>query len=518
MNITKTSRTHDNIPRLIRIGLPVLLLACCGSPLMAQKIWQVNDGAWTVPGNWNGGVPAGTTSANEAVFQISTASPNAAIEVTLDNSAHEAGAIRAGLGKSVTLEMADGASLTTGPWWRVGENIGDGSGSGHVTVNGPETGGATISAGFFHVGSSALTNGGNTLTFSGNLTVTDNATSTSVIGRVSDNNTLTVSQGASVTRHALTISPSNVGAGRINNGLVVDGTGSAMIIDGGALSVGNTAESRSNYVTVTNNGTVEVKLSQALLIGATSGFGGNHVTMSNGGTLITTGTTTILGFTDNSGDNDGDNRLNIQSGGTYSSSGTTNVTGLLQLAAGGALTGNATVSLNPTGRFEAAGTGLADTVTTNINDGTLAIGLTGAVAASELTLNSVVNFSGGATLELTLFSSAADGIDRVVFGVDGGFNLAGTVSLDLVLSGYVPVPGDSWTVFSGNTTGIGGVGQFDTSGLDPTVWNTNLFNEAGGWQLSVIPEPSTLALFGIALACLGYGRSRKRSLPENTRA
>ena len=491
--------------------LCAVLLGLAGvSSVQAQRTWQVNDGAWTTGSNWAGGVPAGTTTANDAVFLISAPSADASIEVTLDGGAHQAGAIRAGLGKSVTLEMADGAALTTGNWWRVGENIGGGSGSGHVTINGPESGGATIAAGYFHVGSSLFSNGGNTLTFSGNLTVTDNSTSVSAIGRITDNNTMTVSQGASVTRHTLVISPNNTGAGRVNNGLVVDGAGSELIVNGGALSVGNTAEARSNYVSVANNGTVEVKLGQALVIGAASGFGGNNVTISSGGMLLATGATTILGFAANGGDNDGANSLSIQSGGTYSSSGVTTVTGVLQLAAGGVLEGSATVNLNSTGRFEAAGTGLAETVTTNINDGTLAIGLTGAAAASELTLNSGMTFSDGATLELTLFSSASDGIDRVAFGGDGGFDLTGTVSLELVLSGYAPVAGDSWTVFSGNTAGIGGVGQFDLSSLDPEVWDTSNFSEAGGWQLSVVPEPSSLALLGFSLAGLLYcGRSRK---------
>lgn len=79
------------------------------------------------------------------------------------------------------------------------------------------------------------------------------------------------------------------------------------------------------------------------------------------------------------------------------------------------------------------------------------------------------------------------------------------VALEVLLEGYDPVAGDSWSLFAGETaTGL--VGDFSTLNLPSLTgtldWDVTGFSESGGWTLSVIPEPS--AGIYVALASLTF--------------
>ncbi|HWL54126.1 MAG TPA: hypothetical protein VNQ90_16910 [Chthoniobacteraceae bacterium] len=151
-------------------------------------------------------------------------------------------------------------------------------------------------------------------------------------------------------------------------------------------------------------------------------------------------------------------------------------------------------------RFEAEGSGLDATVDTRVyNNGVLAIGLsdpeTGErMQASSLTLQSNIQLDGGSILEVSLFGSGDAGVDQIHFSTAATTKLdikTGAL-LDLRLNGYTPTLGESWTLFTGDTSKI--AGSFNLDLIDPAVWDLSSFNETGGWVIvSQIPEPSGAA-------------------------
>lgn len=173
-----------------------------------------------------------------------------------------------------------------------------------------------------------------------------------------------------------------------------------------------------------------------------------------------------------------------------------------------------TISLRERSFFEAEGSGLTATVNMTARfdpghegGGTLLIGLRDAPrsVASTLTLgNSTVNMGDQTNIEMSLFSGSSS--DQINFLSTGTMSLTGTVHLNFTATNsYTPVLNDSWTLFTGNTANIVGSGTF---ALDlPTLgsglsWDQSDFNQAGGWQLSVVPEPATVLMLGLGAAFL----------------
>lgn len=235
--------------------------------------------------------------------------------------------------------------------------------------------------------------------------------------------------------------------------------------------------------------------------------------------------TTIGAFDDNGGDNDGVNKLVIGSGGTFE--GSTDVYGLLQLASGGEMTAVWTRSqVLSGGRFEAAGSGLnwkhgglsvSDPGLVVKNGGTLAVGLTGDAGASVLQLNTITSLEEGSTFEMSIFGALSS--DRIEL-TDQAFVVSTNVNLKLVLEGYSPSAGDGWSLLFGNTasylTGTNAANMslvtLDAPALGGGLsWDMSKFDEANGWRVEVVPEPSSMALLGAAFLGLATYVARRKN-------
>lgn len=525
--------------------------------LFAQKAWKGANGdggggAWSAIGNWDGGTPAASDRAQ--FYRDGTLSSSSSL-VTVTSGTASSFAV--GYGKAVTLALQSAGKLEAkGAISLVGQNLGTGTGAASLTIQGPASGTATANLASFYIGYEG--NNGNSLTFSGPVTVTDAGTAFSSVGQGSGaggssiNNTLTISNGASVTRYALWVGKAATSLS--GNGVVLKGAGSKLTINGGgststqflvgsiaggsnnylsiqdgavatittglngstvnALRIGDGSSARSNYVTVEGTGsTLSLASSTALILGNATGFGGNSLQIGDQGTVTTTGTTTINSFTANGGNNDGRNRLTIQNGGVFTSSSAIHNSGLLQLEAGGVLNGANVLTITSTGRFEAAGSGLGPNVSTTVNSqGVLAIGLAGHSGADLLTLDSTVTLQAGSVFEATIFGSHS--IDQAALGAGGTLDLSsGAASFKLVLAGYAPVEGDEWTVFTGSTsTGILGSFPEASAQLPPLAgglgWDYSHFNETGEWKISVVPEPGSFVLMAIGFGALLVWRRR----------
>jgi len=526
------------------------------------------NGTFSTASHWSPAtVPSGGSTTAQFYITGTLTAPTATVSVT-GNRAY--GITEIGLGKSVTFSLDNSSALIrTRPQILVGTDISGQTGSGAAALTFQSTHdsvrtatlGQLIVGDFDGVSGNSVTLTSATLT-SATLAVLNDTTNSShdLIGyRVnSGTNQMTISAGADVERYGVDVAANQsyfgntltvtgassslttvgttaesrlnigsnafsagtpeaayVGAAR-NNQLLIQAGGS---VYSNGLTIGDAENARSNLALISGTDSVlELMGGTSLQIGAANGLGGNSMQISSGGLVRTEGTSTISTFLLNDGFNDGTNRLTVAAGGSFHSSGNLNNSGLLQLTTGGAIEGkdlngdDASLDLAVLGggRFEAEGSGLATTVVTSVaSSATLAVGITDPVTQlrsgpAVFDLNSEINFASGSIFEIAIFSSTL--IDQVNFGLDGEFNLNGNAVLRLNLIGYTPADGDSWTVFTGNTNGIGGIGSFDLSELDPSIWDTSLFNEGGGWQLSintaVIPEPSTSALglaFGLAV-------------------
>ncbi len=321
---------------------------------------------------------------------------------------------------------------------------------------------------------------------------------------------------------------------RIEDGAAVriDSVNSSSTAD---LKIGDTSFRVGNFVSVTGAGSVlELKGDTRIYVGVGSNNSNynNSLSVGNGGAIKSDGAIAVA----QARTSGAKNRLVIGSGGTLLVGGAiTNSGGLVQLADGGVLRGettagsavpvdlliqgqvlvSGTVTTTSIGRFEAAGSGLASNVTTTVkNNGVFAVGLASATNASTLTLSSTVNLESGSVLEIGIFSDG--GIDSINLALSGSLVLQSDAVFMLTLDGYIPKTGDSWAVFTGATSNI--IGNFDmTLASLPTLsgelsWDYSRFNEAGGWQVAVIPEPrSTGLLLTAAIAGIGCFRRARRS-------
>lgn len=213
------------------------------------------------------------------------------------------------------------------------------------------------------------------------------------------------------------------------------------------------------------------------------------------------------------------------SGSFISVSNSTNAThptagGLLQLGATGHLsagnsdTNTLEMTIYSAGRFEAQGSGMDSTVVPTFRSGsTLAVGVTpvggSRASAAELTLNSTATFNNGSILEMSLFGNGDnDQIHLDASGAMGNGTGSGTILKLLTPTGYTPHPNDSWTLFTGLTSKISG--NFDLSQINSAIYNTENFNQAGGWVISVVPEPASVGLLFLGgIGALGVRRRRK---------
>lgn len=556
----------SSISAFVRLG--ALALVSCSPLYAAVNDWQSNSGDW-FSGTWSlGSVP---TTVDSTRFGNISGSTDSAITVTLrDNEAAYLTYAAIGVGKSVTFSLGSGASLNgSSGTWQVGSNFGTGTTPSHLTFSGDGANRATVvlGSGGMNIGATPK-KGENSVTITGNVDVS--TTNTTVVGRNGDGNRMTVASGAKFTGSGIWVGATqdvNNGIGN-DNGLLVTGAGSEVLLNTGTnlalllgarplAGTGTSVRQSGNYVRVEdgaklhidartagttsdvkigdnafrNNNFVEVTGvgSQFLLEGKTQMFiggtsaesYGNSFTVANGAIAKSDGIITINHTRTSAG---AKNRLVIGDGGTLTAASTiTNNGGLVQLAQGGALRGESVagsatpVSLiiqnggNSVGRFEAAGSGLASNVTTTVKSGAVfAIGLTGATTATTLDLHSTVNMESGSLFEVALFGASE--VTSVNLDASSQINLGTGVIFSLTLKGYAPEAGNYWSIFTGETSNV--LGSFDLSLAHlPTLagdleWDYSLLNSAGGWQIGVIPEPGSVALFVGAGALLAFSLRR----------
>lgn len=582
--------------RKIHLAWITALLMGVTPSLFAQRVWDTDNGDWNIAENWVGGVPADVNStAGDAAFGISGNSPNASVAIGVADAAY-ARIVRVGQGKTVTLNLQNGASIanTAAPGsvqWNInigGTGTGTGTGESHLTVNGPGTGSASVTFNQFILSSRNIADAaaGNTLTFSGaGLSVaTGTAATASVVGRYSNDNVLTVSNKASVQLHGIWISQNgaaDLGKAVSGNKVVVDDAtltvngasgnntlligsqnytatyanaihdnsitvrnGGTMTLSSGAgFTIGNAANSRANYLRVTDNGTFDITATSSTIIGNSAGtnLGGNFIQVDDGGKMKTTGTLTIYSHASADPNNEGANRLVVGNGGTFAASGLINNSGsiqldpgavftssnivnindagLLQLSSGATLEGKSlggsdfplTINVKSGGRFEAAGSGLASNVASTVESaGTFSLGLAEAPSASTLNLNSALTLNDGSIFEVTIFGE--DAMGSMNLGASASVLISGDAVFKLLPGDYTPVNGDSWTLFSGDIGNISGMFDLENAILpvldnQDLSWALNL--DGSVWKIAVIPEPGTFALLGFAGMAGLFLRRRK---------
>lgn len=513
----------NSVPKLLSATIVIMLLFCISS-LQAQRTWlgddkDGGDGLWTrnVDGvtNWSPNWwPTGTQSNQRAVFtitdELSAVTANVTIATNYDAVSNR---LITAKGKNVTINFSNGATLNTASWWQVGTNEGIGTGSANLTIRTEGGNSAEVTAGYFHIGSSNDTGGGNSLVFEGtNLVVRDNGTSNTVVGRFSNNNSLVVSGGADVERYRVDHGYTG-GDSLYGNYTSVTGSGSRLGVTT-SVNIGALANAYNNSTRVSNGGLLEVNTSLAIGNSAGSNDGGNYVEISNGGVVKVEET---LGIYQSSSNTHGRNRLEVGDGGTLHLGGSLLNHGLLQLHEGGSIVGqkidgsahNANLQVTSGGILETRGSGLDDSVETTLLSGaTWRVAVEGEDYAGVFDLVSTMNLESGSRYEVKIYSDGQ--IDQV--HLDGGeLNLQGEVLLALILDGYTPVEGQSWSLFTGDVGAIGGAGAFDISGLDSSQWDLSAFNEVGNWTISAIPEPQAVAMvWALVLIMGGWVYRRKR--------
>ena len=464
---------------------------------------------------------------------------------------------------TLVLEDAETPALTAG-LIQVGYSR---AGAASLTL----TGSGTLNVTAIHAGSS----GNDSLIVDG-VTITRIGASISQVGRTGFNNTATFQNGATVNLSSMNIGyDGGVGNNKLivtganttfllddgssNRGFYIssgsttaataqeryDGAlqnNHAFIQAGGKMTISTdgTANNRLHLGTGTNahSNTVVVEGTNSQLIlakGTSSGIGtivsignsdnlslgGNALIVKDGGSLVSTldhsGSISIYGFNENEGINAGDNKLVIGPNGSALLNGAVNATGGVLQIDSSATFSSASVTVSANGRMEAAGTNFSTTGNTTIQDtGTLAIGGPDADSADILTLSSNMIFQSGATLELTIFD--ADNISHISLLEEGSLSINNNATLQLLLhDGYTISGGETWTLFTGATENISG--NFNMSILElPTLtgsleWDISQLNEAGGWQVSVIPEPtSAILLLLSAGGGLTFSRRSSRKL------
>ncbi len=524
-------------PPIARLRSLSLLLLCSGSlSLHAQTVWQgVNNGDWSTPANWSAGAPGATTA-----VQFHGGSGGANVQITDDTAA--ALSISVGRGRSVTLTLADGAALTAGNQSNIGHNIGPSSSQASVLrIEGPSGEGesAAVSLGALVVGSSSVSPDGNSVVFSGSgLTVLEAGTNPGFsIGRFKNGNFAEILAGATVYRsnsyvgYATSsdnrVTVSGAGSRLINNGNFVIGTnstgatsyangmtenrlevqagGSFEVIGSSALFyVGARNYAHSNGVSITGIGSKFIATDALIQIGdnGATNAGGNYFEVRNGGTAETSGNVEVYGYaTDRT--NDGANFIAIGDGGSFTqTAGSTTIhsDGLLVLEENGSWDGTAITIASGAG-MEAAGDGLtlSDRLLVE-SGGNFAVSAdTGAFTlATAMTLEGEITFTLVSESDAPLF----------LLDAEGALELS-DATLRLEFDGYTPVSGDRWVLFDGVTANIdGSFAHWFAPELEGGLsWSFADFNEAGGWQVAVIPEPSAVGLIVLASGLLwGFHR------------
>jgi len=324
----------------------------------------------------------------------------------------------------------------------------------------------------------------------------------------------------------LNIGTGNAPSNNDNNILRVESGG--YFTTSAATTIGLGIGSSGNTLQVTGSNSEAILADTQVGNSGTTNVGGNSVQVDNGG-VVRNGNALSINSYNATGTNSGANFVLVGANGTLTSNNTITVRdkAALRLAATGKIEGRdtagvaatATISVLSGGRFEAAGSGLGAVTTVNTtvsSGGSLAVGLDSAVAASTLSFsntNSKMTLNTSSTLEFGLFGNGLN--DSIAFSAINIMTVQSGVNLRLTLQAYAPVDGNSWTLITGAGFASGSAANLaGATFVLPTLgvglsWNTTQFNEGNGWGISVVPEPSSLMLFGASLGALLIFRRRR---------
>ena len=453
------STTNPITKRIFKFGSSVAFagaLISSGSSLEAASYWKGVDGIGG-DGTWlnSNFSPTGTpTSSTDVWFDYSDTYTTKASTVTIGvGVAARAKSIVAMNGKEVLLKLSDTSSLTVGTGViGVSANAATIASSSSLTIEGPATGSATVTAVRLFLENNTANVGTahrNALVLSGsNLSV---ALSGTTYNGVNGRSSITITNGASV---------------------VVNG---ASGVTGGFYSrTGNVGSVYDNFISIQNG---SLKAGYARVEGLFQlGAAGSLGTSAS----ATTEAMPVMTIEVRKGTGAAGGRFEVEGSGLAADV-------ITDVWIGGTLA-----------------VGLSDPLT-----GTR-------TTASSVTLDSHVKLKAGSFLELGIFGPGANDADRIFLGETGkieNFGTGGKLVLTLH-SGFVPEYGQTYTLLDIDPLNLEGiVGNFDLSGIDTTIWDLSSFNEAGGWAVTSIPEPGTNALLGaLALAgcCWKFGRRKSQ--------
>jgi len=475
------------------------------APAIGSTIWQgAAGGLWSVAGNWKSGVPNattvavfdGTTNTNSTMdlgggtsYDVAGLTINANYTQTItltggtlwvDVLKMYGGIVAGTKGLVITQDARDATNFGTsyfagGKLTTTGSFITEGDSDHQVTLvlaGGTatpdlETDLVTDEYTTMQWSSGNMTvGGGNTIFLNGTFTVD----STGTMGNNTATWTIQVQTGAKFFQ----------GEGKLPKG-VVKPAGGKIIKQASAIPGSNNVFVVSAMIDDgTSGGSIEV---QSGTVSVQGNFTQSDITttVDAGQTLSVTGTTTIMGGT--VADSGSGATLSVaslqQSGGTLTvDGGQLNASGSITLS-GGTLTmlDAATLTASSGIVIEGAGTlSGSGSITGNVeNGGTINVGGAGAVG----TLSITGNFTQGGTVNVELASSTS--YDQLQ--VSGLASLAGTLNVSF-LSGYMPSPGDSFSVLTyGSRTGA--FGTVNLPSLSSGSWDPDYDDPSGTFTLWV---------------------------------
>jgi autotransporter family porin len=413
----------------------------------ANVLWTGTIGDWNVGSNWDAGIPPSSATADIAFINNGG---TAQIDSTM---AISTGSVTLGsnVGHIGNLTMSGGTLTTTNTDIRIGGHTSTGGGTGTFT----QTGGQVIM------------NAGNL-----NLGFGSNGAS----------GTYNLSNGSLTIVSATIMAVGNRGVGLVNQ------TGGNVYIKGGATPTTTLLNLGRNAASINGSGTYN--LSGGTVTAATVQFGSNNsgsnsvnaFNLSGTGRLITNAITIV----------------NTTASNTFGMTG-----GLLNANTISIPLSNQGGTLAPA--FAAFAS--ADAVGVPVND----------IGTTTFTVNNSYVQGPTGILDIDLSGAAAGQFDVLDIGAGGvgtaTFAAGGLLHVD-TLSGFDPAPGTTFDVVLADTiTGLPVVNGTTPSGntFAPSLASAGDGRQALRLTVVPVPEPGSIALVGLGLSSLAFGRRRRRS-------